>query len=1375
MGSPKFSSARRGSAYMLKAGFIPPTTHNNHEPFVQMAQMLKQDYEWHSDLSAHVATLSKVEESRQEADMEFTKLNSQLGNINNVVASMKTIREDYSPKVLDNNLERVNSRQIARLFSVSRGKDIEANSQAFPLPPSRGATLSRDASDLRGAGREVPTSGGDGPPIDIEVKPTNRYPLRQRASAVSFAAKMVRQRKTKIAALEKMEVDKLAKEQADLEELKQKRRTMTLAEWKKMREARQKDKEEKHLPIPLVSPYKPAPGNLNKRNPFEENSPSKLRAQTFDNSIFPAFKLKPLVMEKQLGSPKPSPKKELAKSLNAVSAVVKIETKHHKKRGGMRVGHSSPKFAPPSLEERIKVEKEKRELEREERYERAKAARSPLSHSLSSPSNAGRDGTFSSDESSGDESEANDPATQPNLLEVFRPLSATTSQFILSSKNYDSYSMKRDQENEPKTPRRIYIQQCLKEETFPEPIITRTTKGVKLDGGISMKNYGMGDRQLKALSAAINVMSIKHLDLSGNRIVSSEAALSIVKKLDPHVLQKLDMSRNRLSVPAINLICNILAESTCMVSLGLEEANVRQNTLSSLCSAIAFRDVCSSSGVLKHECPLRELNLARNNIGDSGAASIASMLKKSKHLTMLDLSWNNIRRAGAVAIFKSIDGASVIASLDLGYNAIGSTLDRERDAVHALAKCLNPTTGATAGCSLTHLNVSHNQMCEEDCRILSKALAVNHTLLGIHVEGNSGFIDSKGFLVPGADMYPNGNGGTLFSRILSHEGQATNNLRANPDKENWACRSNCWICEKWQEFVFVWDPVKSQTPKPEVAASSYDVWLATSYDHWVGQKMSFCEETSDYRSICMVPPGSNQYAFVVKQLDSGKDSPSRAPALSGSRPGSRTSTPKQTPTHTPSATPRRRTSSADEGKLKAKEQDETLKLIKENKLLLKTLEAELRAVMSEAPSIGQLNDVQLLAKLALEKQIEPINRLLLVLNPPAPPIVPTIALDQPTSKLAPTFGAISEHSVKNLPYTVNQVVISLPKTFDADKSLPPRSKEVVMKVQGKWKFEDSVWRDFQQDTEELLNDAFEQDYSMTKIEKNIAKKGKNDDEVFDEQETKALLRKNYVAIKQIFRNYAAGIGSGNEIFSMGKNAYYNFLETCLIMDGDNVKKGLGRAEVALIFVVCQSIGPKASFNKKNALCRFQFMDAIVSMAITKYFESGTCSTKCEAVAKLLDDHILDKSDAVGLDGYKKDTIYNEEIDMIIKKNLVYLEQVYKAYSGKFNLPHEKEKTISYLEWTDLLYDSMLVSDGFVDRNIRVIYVRSQQTVVNELADKSGRSMNFVEYIHGLCWVAASMENGGSGTGTPRLGPAIQKLVNRLMQNLKLDQRKKGPG
>jgi len=226
---------------------------------------------------------------------------------------------------------------------------------------------------------------------------------------------------------------------------------------------------------------------------------------------------------------------------------------------------------------------------------------------------------------------------------------------------------------------------------------------------------------------------------------------------------------------------------------------------------------------------------------------------------------------------------------------------------------------------------------------------------------------------------------------------------------------------------------------------------------------------------------------------------------------------------------------------------------------------------------------------------------------------------------------------------------------------------------------------------------------------------------------------------------------------MGKNAYYEFLGACDIMDGEEVKGGCGRAEVALVFVACQTIGPKSSFNKKNALCRFQFMEALVSLAGLKYINTKMVKTYAEAVDRLLQERVLPQSDLPPQKDYRHGIIYVEQVDLVLRRNLPLIEVLFKAYSGKTNLPNERVKTCSSGEWAEMCLDAELVDDGFIDRHIRVIYTRSIATCKDELHDNTFRSMNFTGFIHGICWLASFMDvTNGS------LPSVLQKLLTRLI-------------
>ena len=49
--------------------------------------------------------------------------------------------------------------------------------------------------------------------------------------------------------------------------------------------------------------------------------------------------------------------------------------------------------------------------------------------------------------------------------------------------------------------------------------------------------------------------------------------------------------------------------------------------------------------------------------------------------------------------------------------------------------------------NLVHADFSFCELNRKDIEILSTALKDNHTMYGLHFEGNSGYIDYKGYLV----------------------------------------------------------------------------------------------------------------------------------------------------------------------------------------------------------------------------------------------------------------------------------------------------------------------------------------------------------------------------------------------------------------------------------------------------------------------------------------------------------------------------------------------------------------------------------------------------------------------------------------------------
>lgn len=151
--------------------------------------------------------------------------------------------------------------------------------------------------------------------------------------------------------------------------------------------------------------------------------------------------------------------------------------------------------------------------------------------------------------------------------------------------------------------------------------------------------------------------------------------------------------------------------------------------------------------------------------------------------------------------------------------------------------------------------------------------------------------------------------------------------------------------------------------------------------------------------------------------------------------------------------------------------------------------------------------------------------------------------------------------------------------------------------------------------------------------------------------------------------------------------------------------------------------------------------------------------------------ILPQSDFPPQKEYRHGIIYVEAVDLVLRRNQKMLEMIFASYSGKTNLPNEREKTCSSGEWADMCLDAELVNDGFIDRHIRVIYTRSIATCKDELHEKTFRSMNFTGFIHGVCWLASFMDvTNGS------LPSVLQRLITRLVEKCIVAKKgKKGGG
>ena len=252
----------------------------------------------------------------------------------------------------------------------------------------------------------------------------------------------------------------------------------------------------------------------------------------------------------------------------------------------------------------------------------------------------------------------------------------------------------------------------------------------------------LGDHYCLALTEGLqrreSSMAVSVVILKDNRLSDSGLG-KIVSQLPTH-LRILDISENIVRKKASESLRRHLCLSSTLIKLDLRKTSLSDSSVKAI-----------AQGVLKH-CEegkglLTSLIMAENKIGDGGAAYLAKVLPACS-LTNLDLSWNEIKSTGASAIAEALLQNTILASLDLSWNAIGSMSDKERKIADNLSALLSDNA------TLTHVDLSQNQLSAYDCGRIGEGLKNNHSLLGLHITGNGGKIDAYGQLMPDAEPWP---------------------------------------------------------------------------------------------------------------------------------------------------------------------------------------------------------------------------------------------------------------------------------------------------------------------------------------------------------------------------------------------------------------------------------------------------------------------------------------------------------------------------------------------------------------------------------------------------------------------------------------------
>ena len=131
-----------------------------------------------------------------------------------------------------------------------------------------------------------------------------------------------------------------------------------------------------------------------------------------------------------------------------------------------------------------------------------------------------------------------------------------------------------------------------------------------------------------------------------------------------------------------------------------------------------------------------------------------------------------------------------------------------------------------------------------------------------------------------------------------------------------------------------------------------------------------------------------------------------------------------------------------------------------------------------------------------------------------------------------------------------------------------------------------------------------------------------------------------------------------------------------------------------------------------------------------------------------------------LTNFRQVKMYNEGVDIVIKKHLQVLQDIYKKFSGREVIGGE-ERYMSLAEFVDLVTSTSVIDDNFGVREINVIFRLSMAVQVDEIRYERHTRMQFLEFIEAICRVADRVvtnliaDSGPIAVGNPNI--ALEKI------------------
>ena len=822
---------------------------------------------------------------------------------------------------------------------------------------------------------------------------------------------------------------------------------------------------------------------------------------------------------------------------------------------------------------------------------------------------------------------------------------------------------------------------------------------------------------------------LKTINLSENKIGNNNIDELIEFICEPKcILEDFNIFGNFLGDKNIIKLCECISSNIAfrLNSLNLGKNNIHDDCVNSLCQIV---NTCSN---------LKFFNISHNWLHNQQAAKIIKELCTNTELKVLDLSWNclgddltalpayeqlvnnELNHPNRLFNNFSINEALYTGKLNLRNNPLlphidtnannknknqGKKEDKKENKTEVVApevykepkkikeKPKDPSNFAQAlgelfekkQTALIHLDISYNNLNFPDCKLIAEKSKFNHTILGLHLEGNLMDINCLGFIIPKEKEKKNNDKKFFSNNHINYDMNLDYDLRKtkiNPLRKIRG-KSNCWICEGFREVQFEYIP-----EEPIRDPDNHLVKLHLDFDDYKPFDMIY--NGSKYQIIRMCPPGEVKYFFTVDTK------PVKHEDLKGVNKFYEIKNKNEYVKYT-----------FDE------EYMEELNNIREKMLYEQEGEEDSEEINKEKENNDEIKN-------NIETTAEENNT---HLNTENQNVFNITML--PEKNISIEVNLICKIIVK-----VNRNVVNeeYRKMISFCEPRPEKIINKFIKPRTPWVFPNSIWAyydyEYNDVPESYLDKCFEFDFNRCQFNKEF----KDEDSYI---KLKAYLRERYRMIIDCYKYYSSL--SGYQLWQITQNNLSDFIYKCpgLCDKTYDINNVYLQQKVVVGNLIDKEDKKKKNKNlSENNLVRHQFMNLLVKTAKDKYVTVlKTTKNIFEAVKMTFELHYEPALKVYEYHKWRKERYYNEQVDNFMKTFLPLLDALYLSWS-KQKGPTKKDVWMDLDEFNSLIQNIVDINE-YPIRDNPFIFNQSIKLQINEIYSDKHLNMMLPEFLEAL--------------------------------------------